>query len=170
MPDISFNPDGLAVGSFEHQVALMQRAHSWKQAGNVSLWYYTENECNYPGWHLNADAAGCESLIALLDAFAADGVTASRTVAIKPPSKNQLRVPNNRYGLAAWQSPGKLRIVFSSNPTDWSFPLSSEAAIFTVGSNWLPSLREGISGIPYGRGDYAIGPAGKGNSRLWFWW
>jgi hypothetical protein len=148
----------------------MQRVHSWKQAGSISLWYYTENEHNYPGWHLNANATGCESIIALFGAFVTDGVTASRTVAIIPPSKTQLAVPNNKSGLAAWQAPSKLRVVFSCTPTDWSFPPNAEVAIFTVGSNWFPLLCEGISGIPHGRGDYCIGPTGEGNSRLWFWW
>ena len=148
----------------------MHRAHSWKQTGNVSLWYYTENEHNYPGWHLTADAAGCESLIALLDALAADGIPAFRAVEIKPPSKAQLGVPNNKGGLAAWRSPSKLRVTFSSDPTEWSFPPDLEPAVLTIGSDWLAPLREGVSGIPHGCGDYSIGSAGNGSSRLWFWW
>ena len=148
----------------------MYRTHSWKQSGNISLWYYTENEHNFPGWHLTADPAGCESLIALLDALAADGVIASRSVEITPPSRAQLGVPNNKSGLAAWQAPGKLRIAFSDNPADWSFPLDLDPAVLTIGSDWLAPLREGISGITQGRGDYSIGGAGKGSSRLWFWW
>jgi hypothetical protein len=146
----------------------MHHAHSWKQSGNISLWRYTENERNYPGWHLTADAAGCASLIALLDALAADGVPASRSVEITPPSKPQLGVPNNKSGSAAWQAPGKLRVSFSATPAEWSFPLDLDSAVITVGSDWLASLREGLSGIPLGRGDYSIGP--EGSSRLWFWW
>ena len=148
----------------------MHRAHSWKQTGNVSLWRYTGNERNYPGWHLTADTAGCESLIALLDALAADGIPASRAVEITPPSKAQLGVPNNKSGSAAWRSPSKLRVTFSSDPADWSFPPDLEPAVLAVGSDRLAELREGISGIPHGRGDYSIGSAGNGSSRLWFWW
>lgn len=148
----------------------MHRAHSWKQSGTVSLWHYTENERNYPGWHLTADAAGCASLVALIDALAADGISASRTVDITPPSKAQLGVPNNKSGLAAWRAPSKFRISFSATPAEWLFPLDLDPAVVTVGSDWLAPLREGILGIPRGHGDYSIGPAGKGNSRLWFWW
>ena len=148
----------------------MHRAHSWKQSGNVSLWYYTENERNYPGWHLTADAAGCESLVGLLDALAADGIPASRVVEITPPSKAQLGIPNNQSGLAAWRAPSKLRIAFSSNPAEWSVPRDLDPTALTIGSDWLAPLREGISGIPHGRGDYSIGPAGKLSPRLWFWW
>lgn len=148
----------------------MHRSHSWKQSGNVSLWYYTENERNYPGWHLTADAAGCDSLVALIDVLAADGCAASRVVEIRPPSSAQLKVPNNKSGLAAWQAPGKLRIAFSEDPAQWSFPLGLEPAVLTLGSDWLAPLRDGVSGIARGRGDYSIGLAGNGSSRLWFWW
>ncbi len=148
----------------------MHRARQWKQAGSVSLWHYTQNERNYPGWHLTADAAGCASLVALFDALAADGIPADRSVAIKPPSMAQLGVPNNKSGLAAWRAPSKLRISFSATPADWSFPLDLDPAVFTIGSDWVAPLRKGISGIPHGHGDYSIGHAGKGNSMLWFWW
>jgi hypothetical protein len=148
----------------------MHRSHSWKQSGNVSLWYYTENERNFPGWHLTADDAGCESLIALLDSFAAEGTPTSRAVGITPPSKAQLGVPNNRAGLAAWRSPHKLRLAFSDYAAQWSFPLGQDPAVLTIGSDWLAPLREGISGIPHGRGDYSIGYPGKSSPGLWFWW
>lgn len=148
----------------------MHRSHSWKQSGNASLWYYTENERNYPGWHLTADAAGCDSLVALLDVLAADGNGAFRIVEIRPPSNAQLKVPNNKSGLAAWQAPSKLRIAFSDDPAEWSFPLGLEPASLTLGSDWLTPLRDGISGIPRGRGDYSIGRIGKGSAKLWFWW
>lgn len=145
----------------------MHRAHSWKQSGSVSLWHYTENERNYPGWHLTANAAGCASLVALLDALAADDISGFRAVEITPPSKAQLNVPNNKSGLAAWRAPSKLRVAFSTTPADWSFPLDLDPAVITIGADWLAPLREGIFGIPHGRGDYSIGPPGKG--RLWFW-
>ncbi len=148
----------------------MHHAHSWKQSGRISLWYYVENQRNYPGWHLTADAAGCASLLALIDALAADGIAALRTVDITPPSKAQLGVPNNRSGLAAWRAPRKLRVSFSTTPAHWSLPQDVDSAVITVGSDWLAPLREGILGIPLGRGDYAVGPSGKGNCSLWFWW
>jgi hypothetical protein len=146
----------------------MQLADSWKQSGRISLWRYTENERNFPGWHLNADAAGCRSLLGLFEALAADGA-GSRTVAITAPMKAQLSVPNNKIGLAAWVAPEKLRITASPIAEEWSFPAHLDPAIFTVGSAWLPQLREGIAGIPEGRGDYSIGNR-KSSLALWFWW
>ncbi|MBB5884906.1 hypothetical protein DYQ93_03355 [Xanthomonas sp. LMG 8992] len=144
----------------------LQLAHRWTQSGRISLWRYLENERNYPGWHLNADSAGCQSLLTLLDALAADGV-GSRTLLITAPSKAELGVPNNRRGLAAWVAPEKLRLTLSTTDDHWSFPVDAEPAALEIGSGWLAALREGIAGIAKGRGDYAIG---KGNHRLWFWW
>lgn len=146
----------------------MNLANSWTQSGRISLWRYTENERNFPGWHLNADAAGCQSLLALLEALAADGA-GSRTIAVTAPTKAQLGVPNNKRGLAAWVAPDKLRVTLSPTAEEWSFPAELDPAVMTVGSGWLAQLREGIAGIPEGRGDYSIGDR-KGSHSLWFWW
>lgn len=56
--------------------------------GRVSLWRYTENERNYPGWNLNADAAGCRSLLELLDALTITGA-GGRTVTVTQPTSEQ---------------------------------------------------------------------------------
>jgi len=145
----------------------MHHAKSWKQSGRISLWRYTENERNYPGWHLNADAEGCNSLRALLEALAADG-DGSRTVVLTAPTKIQAGVPNNRSGRAAWVAPAKLQIAYSPTSSDWAFPPDLEPAVLTMGSDWVALLLEGIAGIPKGRGDYSIG--GDGSLPLWFWW
>ena len=147
---------------------VMLQSHSWKQSGAIALWRYKENQRNFPGWHLTADATGCASLLALLDAFASDGGTCSRTLAIQAPTLAILAVPNNRS--SAWRSPSKLRLSLSENPAEWSFPESLEPATLTFGWDWLPKLRQGIAGIPHGEGDYSIGGSGSSNLQLWFWW
>jgi len=144
----------------------MQTANLWKQAGRISVWRYTENSGNYPGWHLTADPAGCQSLLALLDALAADGV-GSRAVAITAPGKADLAVPNNRQGRAAWGAPQKLRLTLAAAEQQWWFPPGLDPAALTLGAAWLPALRHGVAGIPAGQGDYSIG---KGSLPLWFWW
>lgn len=146
----------------------MRLANSWKQSGRISLWRYTENERNFPGWHLSADAAGCQSLLALLEALAADRA-GFRTVAITVPTKPQLCVPNNKGGQAAWLAPNKLRVTFSPAPEEWCFPSTLDPAAITVGSAWVGRLQEGITGILKGQGDYSIG-GDRGSLPLWFWW
>jgi hypothetical protein len=145
----------------------MLSANAWKQTGRISLWRYTENERNYPGWHLNGDEAGCRSLAKLLDALAADG-EGGRTLVVSAPTESQLRAPNNKSGRALWVSPEKVRVVLSASPAEWSFPSELAPAVLTVGSSWLDQLREGLEGIPKGRGDFSIG--GNGSLPLWFWW
>ena len=130
------------------------------------LWRYSDNQRNFPGWHLTANADGCASLIALLDAFAADGAPSSRTLTITAPTQAALAVPNNRS--AASVAPAKLRITFSSAPSQWSFPESTDPAELSIGAEWLPILKQGIAGILLGKGDYSIGPGGSGS--LWLWW
>lgn len=145
-----------------------QRVNAWKQSGRISLWRYTENEGNYPGWHLNADAAGCRSLLELLDAFSLDG-SGSRTIAVTPPTAAQLQVPNYRHGAAAWVAPEKWCMTFSSAPDDWIFPPDLHPATLTLGSSWFVALRNGLTDIPAGRGDWSTGHR-KGELSLWFWW
>ena len=141
----------------------------WKQAGRISLWRYTANERNYPGWHLNADRSGCASLLALLHELA-EGPEMQRIVHISAPDSAQLSVPNNQGGQAPWLSPPKLRMSCSRDPHAWVFPPDLEPASLTVGTDWLEPLRQGIAGIPDGRGDFSIGNDKNGSLRLWFWW
>jgi hypothetical protein len=140
----------------------------WRQTGRVSLWRYTENERNYPGWNLNADAVGCQSLLELLDALTIDG-TATRTITLTPPTTARLSVPNNKSGAAAWLAPNRWRITLSSRPEDWDFPANLEPAALLLGSNWLDPLRACLSGIQAGVGDQSIGDRKRGLA-LWFWW
>ena len=147
----------------------MQRAHSWKQSGEISLWYYTENDRNYPGWHMTTDELGSASMVMLLDALLEDNTSASRSLFVKSPSKVQLAIPNNKSGLAAWRSPKKLVVAYSPNANEWSLPLSEDVAVLTFGSDWHTPLRKGISNIPIGLGDYSIGSNNGSSAALWFW-
>ena len=145
-------------------------SRSWKQDGSISLWRYTENERNYYGWHLSADARGCKSLSNLLQALAADGHAATRTVELQPPTPAVLAVPNNRGGRATYKAPAKLRLSFTKEAGQWSFPATLDPAELAFGYDWLAPLQEGLDAVAQGRGDYSIG-ANQGSSLpLWFWW
>jgi hypothetical protein len=145
-------------------------SHSWKQDGAISLWRYTENERNYPGWHMSADARGCASLSTLFQSLAADGDLAARTVVLQPPPKTVLAVPNNRGGRARHKAPAKLCISFSKDNEQWSFPPTLEPAGLIFGYDWLAPLRDGLDAAAGGQGDYSIGHDRYGSLPLWFWW
>ncbi|BDU16499.1 hypothetical protein [Lysobacter auxotrophicus] len=141
---------------------------TWRQSGRVSLWRYTENVRNYPGWNLNVDAAGCRSLLELLDALTTEG-TGGRTITVTPPTSEQLRVPNNRGGAATWLAPEKWYVSLASDPGAWNFPPDTQPAVLALGSNWLAPLRAGIAGTQVGIGDQSIGDRKRGLA-LWLWW
>ncbi len=145
---------------------MKRQSHLWKQSGSIMLWGYTENLRNYPGWHFTADRAGCDSLIALLDAFAADGPPGSRTLTITAPTPAVLSVPNNRSNDLL--VPSKFRLSFASIASEWLFPRSAAPAELSLGVDWLPVFRQSVAGVPKGKGDYSIGP--RNGECLWFWW
>lgn len=117
-------------------VQRLSPVNTWRQSGRVSLWRYTENERNYPGWNLNADAAGCRSLLELLDALTITGA-GGRMVTVTQPTSEQLRVPNNRGGAAAWLAP--------ENGTSRSHPIPPPG-IFLQARN-LPCWRSARTGL-----------------------
>lgn len=141
----------------------------WKQEGRVSLWRYTANGRNYPGWHLNADKVGCASFLALLQELAGSPGN-HRTVQLSAPGRAQLAVPNNQRGEAPSVAPQKLRISCSTEPEIWVFPPDLEPAYLMFGAHWLEPLCRGVAGIPDGRGDFSVGSSRDGNLPLWFWW
>lgn len=136
--------------------------------GRISLWRYTENARNYPGWHLNVDVEGGQFLCNLLDGFLAGGV-GPRAIRITPPTSKQLSVPNNRGGRAAWFAPTEWVLVPDANLGTWLFPSAPSEAMLTLGAEYIPPLRKGIAGLLAGQGDYAIGDT-HSRDVLWFWW
>jgi len=143
----------------------MKRSHAWQQHGTVSLWSYRDNLRNYPGWHIGADAAGCVSLLALLDALEVDGAGATRTLHLSPPSPAQLAVPNNRD--ARWDAPTTLRLAVDEDVAFWQWEVDGARATLRLGKAAMAALRQGVLDIAVGRGDYSVG---QGAQALWFWW
>ena len=156
----------MLVGNMTKEEAPQYR---WKQRGIISLWRYTENSRNYPGWHLSADAAGCASLFELLQALRACSESTSRTVHITPPSSSTLKVPNYR---SKWVAPTKWRIAFEPNKAAtslWSIETQEDSVHLTLGVTMIQELASGVKDIRRGEGDYSIGGSDE-QPRLWFWW
>lgn len=139
----------------------------WKQRGTISLWRYTENQRDFPGWHLNADGEGCASLLELIDALGGHP-GGEHKLRLSAPTPRQLSVPNNRT--AAWIAPQLWVIQHHPEPEHWHFASDLEPAALGAGAHWLDRLREGVAGIPAKQGDYSIGAGRLRESRLWFWW
>ena len=144
----------------------MLATHAWRQAGSISIWRYTRNQRNFPGWHLSVDAAGGASLVALLDAFATDGLPASRALVVEAPSPGVLAVPNNRS--AGVFAPDRMILAFSGRVDHWALGESPKGVELSIGADWLPVLRKAVVGMSRGEGDHSIGATRE--SQLWFWW
>jgi hypothetical protein len=149
--------------------------NSWRPGGRVYLWRYRDNTQNYPGWHLSADREGGLSLLALLALFEVTAESAHSTVPLSEPTPDVLTVPNNQDGRARVWAPTKWRIAYEPQAPDlWVFPHSTDPAILTLGSTYLPLLVRGVSDLTSGSGDYCIASefreAPAESRELWFWW
>jgi hypothetical protein len=144
----------------------MRKSDTWKQAGSLSLWRYEPRDRNYPGWHLSADRAGSESFAGLLDALAADGPEAHRSITLSVPPLYALP---DHHKSGGWVTMPKVEVSIAGSPDAWPFVVGVEANRLSVGADWARSLKEGVLAIHQGKTDYSIGPRGRGNEPLWFW-
>lgn len=147
----------------------------WTQSGRIFLWRYCENTRNYPGWNLTADGEGCASLQELIDLFDGARWTCGQTIRLIRPNERVLCVPNNRGGKASWISRESLRLQYPKNKVPhehWSLTFDQREVVLQLGARKLVDLRDGVSAIMNGRGDYAIGPDAESRfdeECLWFW-
>jgi hypothetical protein len=81
---------------------------SWKQAGRLFFWRFTENTRNFPGWHFMVDRAASTSIAALLRSMAQSESLCSRTIVVSLPTPEVLSIPNNRNSQCV--APERLRI------------------------------------------------------------
>lgn len=147
----------------------------WRQRGSVYLWRYTENERNYPGWNLTADAAGSVSLAELLELMSHASFAVSRSVKITPPSVAVLAVPSNRNGAAAWKVARALELRYRgetrARPDDWALEANGGVVTLAVGGQRLAQLRRAVDDIRAGvECDYSVGPEDASDASLLFVW
>ncbi len=143
----------------------MITANDWKQTGKVFLWRYKDESKRFSGWHITADREGARSFGSLLDAFLHSNTDARRTILLSVPTKRELRVPNcNKKADPAERL--VLEFVTKENSC-WSLSGDDQETILRVGRSNLLNLRNGLTDIEDGKGDYCIGEEGQ---ELWFWW
>jgi hypothetical protein len=103
---------------------------SWKQAGRLFFWRFTENNRNFPGWHFMVDQAASASIAALLRSMAKSESACSRTVVVSLPTAEVLSVPNNRRSPCV--APERLRIELATTDAK-SWLLTEDGAVV----HWL---------------------------------
>ena len=137
------------------------------KAGQICLWRYRERVGNYPGFHLSADVAGCDQLLALLADLAKTRTSRIANIVLDPVTAAVLVVPNN--GDAAISAYRHLEIVVDPRfaPERMHFTVMNDRVRMELSSVQVESLAAGVTDIRQGRGDYSIG---EDDDQLWFWW
>jgi hypothetical protein len=142
----------------------------WRQAGCIYLWCYHENTKNFPGWHMTADASGCESLLALVEEMESAQWSCEQTIHTPRPTPPIIEVPTRARRWSAAVSL-HLKVRRAANfEQGWQLRCQEGAVTLTVGPARLAELKKGFLDIAQGLGDYSIPNDAPDDQRLWFWW
>ena len=139
-------------------------------APRVFLWRYRENRRNYPGYHLTADPAGTERLLAVLRRHEHASRAIESSVGLSAVTPPVLAVPGNTRGDASVVSLATLQMVTDPafNQGHFEFRESHPVCRLALSRQQAAAVAGGVEDIQRGKGDYCIG--GEGDEVLWFWW
>jgi hypothetical protein len=141
----------------------MQDLNSWRQAGLLHLWRFTENVKDYPGWHLATDPTGHASFLDLLRRLRRTSeFSASRTVHPTPPSAELLAAVNNRRSSVV--SPARVRVTRSDVADQWVLAERGAEVTVTIGVAQLGGTIQWLAD-PAAAFDTSYGK----DPPLWFW-
>ncbi|WP_157471551.1 hypothetical protein [Marinifilum fragile] len=143
----------------------------YKISGKVYAWTYKENQRNYPGWNFSVDLKASECLSALLSLMNDCEWSSKKTISTELPTESQLKVPNNRNGVASWKSKSNLTLNCKTSESEnyWKINELDDGIEIQFGKAKLTELQNAINGIPKGNGDFAITDQHEENI-LYFWW
>lgn len=114
---------------------------SWKQAGRLFFWRFTENNRNFPGWHFMVDRDASTSIAALLRSMSQSQSACSRSVVVSLPTAEVLSIPNNRNSPCV--APERLRLELDQTTSD-AWELVEEGAVvhWRLGANTLRHMAD----------------------------
>jgi hypothetical protein len=132
---------------------------------NTHVWRYLENQRNYPGYHLSADAEGCATLLEWLQ-----NPKPRHEFRLQPITQEVLNVPNNQRGAAPYVGCSFLTLQVIPDVAEGHFLFSEASGRLTLecSQRQVERIIGGVNDIMQGRGDYCIG--GADQQVLWFWW
>jgi hypothetical protein len=126
--------------------------------GRVAFWRYRHPSRGSAGYHLTADASGCEYLLDQLSR--SDAVDLHLT----PVTEEILSIPNSGYDAVPFVG---LRIQIADNEESVTVEERHPRCTVTLSRKGVRELIAGVRDIAAGKGDYAIGPHGH---EISFWW
>jgi hypothetical protein len=136
----------------------------------IYLWRYRENRRNYPGYHLTADACGCDDLGSVLTKHENATHVRRTRLALSPVTPSILAVPANTRGDSTVVTFSSLELVTDPNsPRDhFRFTETHPHCQLDLSTAQAGCVLEGVRDIQHGKGDYCVG--GAGDHVIWFWW
>lgn len=135
----------------------------------IYLWRYRENRRNYPGYHLTADARGCDDLVSVLTRHE-NATRVQRTrLALGPVTPSILAVPANTRGNSTVVTFSSLELITdpNSSPDHFRFAETHLHCQLELSTAQAGHVLEGVHDIQHGKGDYCVG--GDGDQVIWFW-
>lgn len=129
---------------------------------NTHVWRYRDNQRNYPGYHLSADADGCVALLAWLRS-----PRARPEFRLQPVTPEVLSVPNSQAGYVGFTF-FKLHVRPDVARGHFQFSEVSDRLSLACSQQQVECIIKGVEGIVRDHGDYCIG--GEDQHVLWFWW
>jgi hypothetical protein len=130
---------------------------------NTHIWRYRDNQRNYPGYHLSADADGCAALLAWLSS------PKERPVfQLQPVTLEVLDVPNNQGAAHVGCRLFKLHVRPDVARGHFLVSEASDQVSLECSQQQVECMIKGVEDIQRGEGDYCIGA--EDQHVLWFWW
>jgi len=154
--------------------------YHWKLHGHLHVWHYLPPVKGLAGWHLNADATACASLVDLIDRMLAKDEKSQMHIPVSVPTR-MLVGPGH-----PWKPVSELFLRYSTGEVEAEFwhleQGPNDALTLTVGTAKLREFRQALLNLPHWKDDFAIGPeinAKRDNNSaerarfavecLWFW-
>jgi hypothetical protein len=156
------------LGSSKRHLAPTRRPST---GGRIYVWEYPETVESFAGWHLTADSVGGDRLLAAIDDLLSGAFVESASFTVDPVTPAVLAVPNNRRAKAS--SPKYLRMKMAEDPRHLFFHKTAESLTIEAGRERLEELRDSITQVARGEGDFAMVPDQRRrppDQALWFWW
>jgi len=126
--------------------------------GKIYVWKYIENSRNYPGWNFTADKKASESFTELFRLMQSCAWSSKKEIKTTIPTEIQIKIPNNRNGIAKWKSVSKLSICLKKidDKNFWKIMEKEDEVEIHFGENKIVELETAINRISKGNGDFAI--------------
>lgn len=134
----------------------------WKQRGRVCAWKHKQRHTD---WNLAADETACEALLDLFDGMKHGRWRSQASLALITPLRTATGAPQRR---AIFASALVVKHSKSADSDDlWSLEETGSTLKITAGAARLQQLRDSVSDVKDGGGDYSIGSKA---APLWIWW